>query len=189
MLLLGTVYAAATGQADAAQRALLSGGGEAVQLCLSLCGAYAFFGGVMGLLRESGAMDALARGLTRPLAWLFCFEPGEEKALPEICMNLAADMLGMGNAATASGLRAMGMMAQAQRKAGQASRAMLLFLVLNTTSVQLVPATMIALRAQAGAQNPSDILFPTLMVTAAATGCGVLLCRLCAAAEERRGRG
>ena len=187
LMLAGIAYAAATGQADAAQRALLSGGGQAVELCLSLAGAYGFFGGVMGLLRAGGAADALAAALKKPLARLLRFAPGEERALADICLNLSADMLGMGSAATPAGLRAMRTMAAAQAKPGHASEAMLLFLVLNTTSVQLLPTTMIALRAQAGAADPADIALPTLLATAAATGTGLLLGRLCAAWERRRG--
>lgn len=185
MLLAGVIYAALTGQADAAQRALLSGGEQAVELCLSLAGAYAFFGGVMGLLAESGLSGALAAALRRPLSRLMRFAPGEEKALPDVCMNLAADMLGMGNASTPAGLRAMRTMASAQKSSGQASEAMLLFLVLNVTSVQLLPTTMIALRAQAGAANPADIVLPTLLSTAAATASGVLGCRLCERARQK----
>lgn len=187
MLLGGVVYAAAAGRAEAAQRALLSGGGEAVQLCISLAGSYAFFGGVMGLMRESGLAGGLARGLSRPLSRLFRFAPGEESVLPDICMNLAADMLGMGSASTPAGLRAMRTMAAAQREPGRASSAMLLFLVLNTTSVQLLPATMIGLRAQAGAANPADIVLPTLLATAASTACGVALCLLAAVREGGAG--
>ena len=185
---MGVIWAAATGQADTAQRALLSGGEEAVSLCLSLAGAYGFFGGVMGLLREGGVADALSAMLRRPLARLFRFAPGEEAALADICLNLSADMLGMGSAATPAGLRAMRTMAQAQKQRGCASEAMLLFLVINTTSVQVLPTTMIALRAQAGAASPADIVWPTLLATAAATASGVLMCRLCAAWERRRGR-
>ena len=187
LMLAGIAYAAATGQADAAQRALLSGGGQAVELCLSLAGAYGFFGGVMGLLREGGVAAALAGWLKKPLSRLLRFEPGEEAALEDICMNLSADMLGMGSAATPAGLRAMQTMAAAQREIGRASEAMLLFLVINTTSVQLLPTTMIALRAQAGAKNPADIVLPTLLATTAATVTGVLLCKLCAAWERKRG--
>ena len=185
LLLIGVVYAAATGQADAAQRALLLGGEEAVGLCLSLAGAYGFFGGVMGLLREGGVADALARALKRPLSRLFRFAPGEEAALSDICLNLSADMLGMGSASTPAGLRAMRTMA-AVGQPREASEAMLLFLVINTTSVQLLPTTMIALRAQAGARNPADIVLPTLLATAAATACGVVLCKLFASLERRR---
>lgn len=186
LLLCGVVYAAATGQADAAQRALLSGGEEAVGLCLSLAGAYAFFGGVMGLMRESGLASGLARLLHRPMRRLLRFAPGEEAALADICMNLAADMLGMGNASTPAGLRAMRAMADAQPRPGHASGAMLLFLVLNTTSVQLIPTTMIGLRAQAGAAQPADIVLPTLLSSAVACACGVLLCRLMEAREGAR---
>ena len=89
LLLAGVIYAAATGQADAAQRALLSGGSEAVELCLTLAGAYGFFGGVMGLLREGGVAAALAGWLKMPLSRLFRFEPGEEAAMEDICMNLS----------------------------------------------------------------------------------------------------
>jgi len=186
LLLLGVIHAAATGQAEAAQRALISGGAQAVELCLSLAGAYAFFGGLMGLIRESGLAASLAAALRRPLSRLLRFELGEEAALTDICLNLSADMLGMGNAATPAGLRAMRTMAQAHGGDGRASDAMLMFLVLNTTSVQLLPTTMIALRAQAGAVNPADIVLPTLIATAAATGCGVALCRLCAGRGKRR---
>ena len=105
-------------------------------------------------------------------------ELGEEAALSDICLNLSADMLGMGNAATPAGLRAMRTMADAHGRDGRASDAMLLFLVLNTTSVQLLPTTMIALRAQAGAKNPADIVLPTLLATGAQTLTGIALCKI-----------
>ena len=185
MLLIGVAAAAAQGKLSAAQDALLGGGAEAVAFCMSMAGAYAFFGGLLGVLRESGVTGALANALRRPLFRLFRFAPGEEQALSDISVNLAADMLGMGGAATPAGLSAMRKMAAAGRQDGRASDAMLLFLTLNMCSVQLLPTTMIAIRAQAGAKNPADIVLPTLLATAAATGTGVALCRLCAA----RGRG
>ena len=177
MMLLGLLYAAATGRADAAQRALLSGGGEAVALLLNLAGAYAFFGGLLGILRACGAADALARAMEKPLSRLFRFAPGEE--LSDISLNLSANMLGLGGAATPAGISAMKTMARANPD-GRASNAMILFLVVNTSSVQLLPTTMIALRAQAGAANPADIVLPTLLATAASTVCGVGICRLLA---------
>lgn len=186
LLLVGVVYAAATGQADAAQRALLSGGNEAVELCLSLAGAYAFFSGLMGLLREGGLTCALAKRLERPMTRLFRFRPGEERAIEEICLNLSSELLGMGNAATPAGLRAMRIMADAQERPGTAGEAMMLFLTLNSVSVQLIPTTMIALRAQAGAANPADIVLPTLAVTVVSAVTAVLLCRACAALMRRR---
>ena len=179
MMLLGLLYAAATGRADAAQRALLSGGGEAVALLLNLAGAYAFFGGLLGVLRACGAADALARAMEKPLSRLFRFAPGEEEALSDISLNLSANMLGLGGAATPAGISAMKTMARVHPD-GRASNAMILFLVVNTSSVQLLPTTMIALRAQGGAANPADIVLPTLLATAASTVCGVGICRLLA---------
>ena len=177
MMLSGLAYAAATGRADAAQRALLAGGGEAVALLTNLAGAYALFGGLLGVLRAGGAADALARAMRRPLSHLFRFSAGEEEALGDISLNLSANMLGVGGAATPAGLAAMQKMARANPN-GQASDAMILFLVVNTSSVQLLPTTMIALRAQAGAANPADIVLPTLLATAVSTACGIAACRL-----------
>lgn len=178
MLLIGVVAAAAQGRLSAAQDALLGGGAEAVAFCMSMAGAYAFFGGLLGVLRESGVTGALAAALRRPLFRLFRFAPGEEQALSDISVNLAADMLGMGGAATPAGLSAMRKMAAAGRRDGRASDAMLLFLTLNMCSVQLLPTTMIAIRAQAGAKNPADIVLPTLLVTGVQTLTGIALCKI-----------
>lgn len=180
MLLIGVAAAAAQGRLSAAQDALLGGGAEAVAFCLSMAGAYAFFGGLLGVLRESGVTGALAAALRRPLCRLFRFAPGEEQALSDISVNLAADMLGMGGAATPAGLSAMRKMAAAGRRDGRASDAMLLFLTLNMCSVQMLPTTMIAIRAQAGAKNPADIVLPTLLVTGAQTLTGIALCKILA---------
>lgn len=183
MILLGVIAAAYGGNLGAAQAALLSGGGEAITFCLSMAGAYAFFGGVLGVLRESSATATLAGWLRWPLLKLFPFEKGEEKALDDICVNLAADMLGMGGASTPSGLRAMRTMAAAGEP-GRASDAMLLFLTLNMCSVQALPTTMIALRAQAGSASPADIFLPTLGATGVSMAVGIVLCKFFAARSK-----
>ena len=176
MMISGVIAAAAKGNLGAAQAALLSGGGEAVSFCLSMAGAYAFFGGLLAVARESGMTAALAAFLRRPLFRLFRFRPGEEKAMGDICVNLAADLMGMGGAATPAGLSAMKKMAEVN--GSRLSEAMTLFLVLNMCSVQLLPATMIALRAQAGAANPSDIVLPTIAATAVSAVTGIACCKV-----------
>ncbi|MBQ2833873.1 MAG: nucleoside recognition protein [Clostridia bacterium] len=185
MLLAGMAAAAVNGDFAGAQAALFSGGGEAVSFCMSMAGAYAFFGGLMQILRESGAAEALSRALERPMRRLFPFQPGEEAALPEICMNLSADMLGMGGAATPAGLAAM----KALRKTddGRPGDAMELFLVMNMCSVQLLPSTAIALRAAAGSDRAADIVLPTLIVTAVSMLTGITLCRFFAGRSKSRG--
>ena len=169
------VKAVATGAQPAA---LLMGGGEAVTLCLSLAGAYAFFGGMLEVLRQSGAADALSRLLGRGLARLFRFAPGEEAALGDMSVNLSCNMLGMGSAATAAGLSAMRRLAAEGSQDGQASEAMILFFVLNSACIDLLPTTMIALRAQYGAANPADIILPTVVSTTVSAVTGVVLCRV-----------
>jgi len=184
MLLIGMLAAAVTGRLHEAQAALFSGGSEAVSFCLSMAGAYAFFGGLLGVLGESGVTQALARGLRLPIERLFRFDPGEEAALDDICVNIAADLLGMGGAATPAGLSAMRKMAAAGGHTGRLSGAMGLFLVLNMCSVQLLPSTMIAIRAQSGSQNPADIVWPTLVSTAASGLTGIALCKTLAARSK-----
>ena len=184
MLLAGILVSIGSGDASGMQAALLSGGEEALKLCFSLAGAYALFGGLLGVLRESGVTAVLAARLRRPLMRLFAFEPGEERALSDICVNLSADMLGMGGAAMPAGLSAMRTMAEAGTK-GEPSRAMLLFLVMNMCSVQVLPTTMIALRAQAGSVSPADIFLPTLGATGVSMAVGVVLCQFFAARSKR----
>lgn len=178
MMLAGVIAAAAQGKPAAAQDALLSGGGEAIAFCISMAGAYAFFGGLLAVARESGMTAALASAMRRPLFRLFRFQPGEEAAMGDICANLAVDMMGMGGAATPAGLSAMRTMADAGGNSGRMSDAMTLFLALNMCSVQLLPATMIGLRAQAGAQNPADIVLPTLVCTGISALTGIAVCKV-----------
>lgn len=185
MMIVGVMAAASQGKLGAAQGALLSGGGEAVSFCLNMAGAYAFFGGLLSVARESGMTAALAACLRRPLFRLFRFRPGEERAMGDICVNLAADLMGMGGAATPAGLSAMKKMAEANGNSGKLSEAMTLFLVLNMCSMQLLPTTMIALRAQAGAKNPADIVLPTIAATAVSAVTGIACCKACAAWRKK----
>lgn len=184
MLLIGMLAAGLTGKLHEAQAALFSGGSEAVSFCISMAGAYAFFGGLLGVLRESGVTQALARMISKPLEHLFRFEPGEEKALDDICVNLSADLLGMGGAATPAGLRAMRCMAEAGGHTGRLSGAMELFLVLNMCSMQLLPTTMIAVRAQGGSKSPADIALPTLVSSMVSVLTGIALCKILAARSK-----
>lgn len=187
MMLLGVITAAAQGRLHEAQAALLSGGGEAVSFCMSMAGAYAFFGGLLAVAQESGMTAAIAAALRKPLMRLFRFRPGEERAMGDICVNLAADLLGMGGAATPAGLSAMQKMAEANGHNGALSEAMTLFLMLNMCSVQLLPATMIALRAQAGAENPADIILPTIVCAAVSVVTGIAWCKLSLKRSKRHG--
>lgn len=159
------------GEGDAVMSAALNAAGEGVQTALTLAGGFAFFCGLMNILRRAGAAEALARRLTPGIRRLMGAEvPGD--AVPFIAMNLTANLLGLGNAATPMGVEAARRMAAGE----EAGDALCLFLVINASSVQLLPATVIALRAAAGSADPGAVALPTLLATGVSTLTGILAC-------------
>ncbi len=177
-----------TGRGPGLMSALTDAAGGAVTLSLSLAGGYALWCGLLNVVRRAGLLDALARAMRRPLRAVFPGIPEGSQAAGAIAMNLAANALGVGNAATPAGLRAMEAMGTYARGAADASDDMIMFLCINCASVQLIPTTVIALRAAAGAAEPADILLPTLLSTACSAGTAVLLCKICAHRAGKRAR-
>ena len=175
LLLIGVSVRLFTDGGDAALSSLLSGAETAVALILDLAGAYLFWMGLMGVVRRAGLMDKLSRAL-RP-AILFLFPHAGEAAAP-ISLNLAANMLGMGNAATPFGIESMRLLQKQNPQPAVASDEMCALLCINASCLELLPATMIALRQAAGSQSPAAIVLPTLLSSACSTAVAVLLVRL-----------
>ena len=151
--------------------AALRGAENAVSLSIKMLAVYALWLGVLGVMQRNGVTDFFTR-LFRPVTRkLFKEESEETHAL--ISQNLAANFLGIGSAATPLGIRAVSLM---QGEKTDATDNAVLFIVLNACGVQLLPATIIALRAQSGSASPSDILLPTVLSTAITATIGVLLC-------------
>ena len=168
----GVLFSLLTGQGAAVFPALLGAAQEGVETAISLAGGFALFCGLIGILRAAGVVGALSR-LTAPLLRRLMGEIPAD-ALDYVTMNLAANMLGLGNAATPMGVEAARRMAAGER----AGDALCFFLVLNTASVQLLPTTVIALRAAAGSQAPGQIALPALVSTLISTLAGALSCKL-----------
>lgn len=175
MIVCGTAYAACTGRLEMVSHAVLKAGQEAVDTAVSLLGVFLLFGGVTGILEKSGAVEWLCRHLKRPLGWLFGKETSPE-AMEAITLNLSANMLGLGNAATPMGMRAARLLTPTA--ASTPSPALCMLLVINATSVQLLPSSVIALRAAAGSARPDAIIWPSLLASAASTAAGILLCKV-----------
>ena len=173
MLMAGCALSMFLGQGGEMSRQLLTSAQQAVETVLGMCGSFAFFCGIMAIVREAGVMKRLAQWMHRPLQKLFG-STLQEEAMESVSMNLAANMLGMGNAATPMGIRAVQQMA----KGDTATNAVCLFLVINVSSVQLLPTTMLSLRAAAGSVMPSKVLWPSLIATAASTLAGVVSCKV-----------
>ena len=165
--------------------AAMTGCGEAVTLAISLAGTICLWSGVMKIAERSGLTDLLSRAFLPITTRLFPNLPRKGKAMGAITMNMAANLLGLGNAATPLGLAAM---RELEREAGHpavATDAMITFVVLNTASLQLIPTTNAYLRLAAGSQNPMEILPAVWMASAGSIAVGVMVARVLG----RRGRG
>lgn len=149
----------------------------AVPLALGLVGVMALFLGLMKVAEAGGMLNAVARLLEPPLRRLFPEIPAGHPAMGAMVMNLAANLLGLGNAATPFGIRAMEQLESLNRDKGTASNAQVLFLGINTAGVTLLPTNVIALRAATGSAEPASIVAPTLIATIVATIVAVIAAR------------
>ncbi len=152
---------------DACKMAVMS-------LALPLAGVMALWLGLMKIAEKSGLVSLLAKALRPILRWLFPDVPPNHPAMGSMVMNMAANMLGLSNAATPLGLRAMQDLETLNTRPGTASNAMCTFLAINTSSVQLIPATTIAILAAAGSKNPTVIIGTAFFATCCSTIAGIL---------------
>jgi len=142
-------------------------------IALPLAGLMAFWLGLMRLAEKSGIVTVLARALRPLMGWLFPDVPRDHPAIGAIVMNMAANMLGLANAATPLGLRAMQLLDRLNPRPGTATSAMCTFLAINTSSVQLIPATAVSLLAAAGSTRPFDIVGTAFVATLCSTIAGI----------------
>jgi len=178
MLLVALGCAAVTGNVRPAVDAALKAAETAVTLALGLVGVMALWLGVMRLAERAGLVAVLARLLRPVLVRLFPEVPPQHPAMGSMVLNLAANMLGLANAATPLGLRAMRDLETLNRHPGTATNAMCTFLAINTGSVQLIPATAIALLAAAGAVHPTAIVGSALIATCFSSAAGLIVVKL-----------
>lgn len=165
LILAGVVVAAANGRIDIVTETFFSAADEGVKVCLDLIGLMTLWLGMLEIARQAGLIRVLAR-LVRPLAVrLFPEVPPEHPALGAIIMNISANILGLGNAATPFGLKAMEELQKLNPRPDTASDAMCTFLATNTSCITLVPATIIGVRVAAGSANPTEIVGPTIFAT------------------------
>jgi len=171
LMALSVVVAALKGRLPELTAAALDAAGKASGFALSLVGVLALWMGLMGVAEEAGLVRFIARLAAPVLRRLFPEVPAHHPAMGAIVMNVAANVLGLGNAATPFGIRAMQELESLNPHPGTASDAQAMLCAINTASVQLVPATVIALRTAAGSRAPAEIIGPTLL----ASLCGVLV--------------
>jgi spore maturation protein SpmA/spore maturation protein SpmB len=162
---------------EALSAAILAAAEGAVPLAFGLIGIMALFLGLMKVAEAGGLVDGLARVLTPPLRRLFPTLPPGHPAIGAMAMNVSANLLGLGNAATPFGIRAMEELQSLNSRKTIASNAQVMFLALNTAGITLLPTKVIALRASLGAADPAAITAPTLLATLAATAAAIVAAR------------
>jgi len=173
------VYSFSVGQTENLVSLLNSAISDAANLFLTLAPLMCFWSGIMEITEQSGITGRIARILSPVTRFLFPEIRDDKSAMHKICMNISANILGMGNAATPLGLSAMERLDEINPEPSRASRAMCMFAVINTASVQLIPSSVITLRAAFGSESPSDII-PSVWITTAVTFCvGVFAAKLC----------
>ena len=178
MVLLAVILGGSTGRMEAVSEGAFNAAQAAAALALGLIGIMALWLGVMRLAERAGLVQLLARALQPIMRRLFPDVPRNHPANGAMVMNMAANMLGLGNAATPLGLRAMEHLERLNPHPGTATNAMCTFLAINTSSIQLVPATTVAILSSAGSVRPSAIIGTAFMATICSTAVGIASVKL-----------
>ena len=165
LIIISFIVGAFTGKLQDVTNAMFDGAKSAVNVAIYLIGIMAFWLGIMKIAQKSGIIEFLSK-LIQPLANIIFPElKHNQKATGLITMNVAANALGLTNAATPIGLKAMEEMQNENKQKDTATNSMCTFLAMNTAGFQIIPATVIAILASVGAKNPTEIILPTLIVT------------------------
>lgn len=175
---IGIVVGIISGRGDILSAAIIDSASQTVKLIMSLMGILCLWCGVIKVAEKSGLMDNIAKIMKPVLKKLFKDAGKDDKALSNIVMNITANMLGLSNAATPFGIKAMEEMKRLNPKKDTASDDMSLFLVINACCIQLVPTTIISLRAASGSKNPAEIIIPAIITTTIAAIIGIIICKI-----------
>lgn len=188
MIILGVIFGAVNGSMKEVTEAALDSAGEAVSLCIATAGIMALWVGLMEIAEKSGLILKLTRKLSPFISFMFPDLPKRHKARDYISMNIIANILGLGWACTPAGLKAMEELGKLEEERGNpeylesrersASNEMCTFLILNISSLQLIPVNMIAYRQQYGSVNPAGIIAPAIVATTVSTLVAVVYCKI-----------
>ena len=189
MIAVGIIYGVLTGNMEAVTNGALDSSKEAISLCLNMCGIMALWMGLMEIAKTSGLIEVMTRKISPFVSFLFPRIPKEHPAREAISTNIIANVLGLGWAATPAGLKAMEELANLEKERGNpeyqkgkvgertASNEMCIFLIVNISSLQLIPVNMIAYRSQYGSVMPTAVIAPGLVATLSTALLAVVFCK------------
>jgi len=178
LVLVSVLVAAFTGQMEPVSSSALDAAKKAVELALGLVGAMSLFMGLMNVAQDGGLLRLIARAAAPVMRRLFPEVPADHPAMSAMILNIASNVLGLGNAATPFGIRAMQELDRLNPVKGTATNAMVLFLAINTAGLAIIPTSVLALRAAAGSKDPAGIVFTTWFASACATLVAILAATL-----------
>lgn len=183
LLLSGIFLSSFFGNISVMTEAILDGAKEAVNLCIIMAAVVGFWSGIMEIGVESGLLHLFSKKIDGFLQWMFPALPKKHPAREYMAANFAANFLGLGWAATPAGLKAMEELEQLKEKQNrflcdEASNEMCTFLILNISSLQLIPVNIIVYRSQYGSANPVAIVGPAIVATAVSTGAAIIFCKM-----------
>ncbi|WP_282172698.1 nucleoside recognition domain-containing protein [Cytobacillus firmus] len=184
---IGLVFAMINGTINEVNEAIFNGAKEAVTLCIGLISILVFWLGMMKIAEDAGLLNKLA-SLFRPIVKkLFPEVPGDHPAMGYMLSNMMANMFGLGNAATPLGIKAMEELKRLNGGKNEASRSMITFLAINTSSLTLIPTTVIAIRMNYDSASPTDIVGPTLVATFCSSLAAIMIDRYFYYRRTRKG--
>ena len=172
------IYAIFNGNIEEFNNSIFTSCAQTVDLILKLFGTMCLWNGLMKIVQETSLMKRLAKFISPLMRFLFPTMKKEDKEYKEITINIIANLLGIGNAATPLGLKAMQTMQEKNPQKDRITNEMAMFIVLNTASIQLIPSTVIAVRASLGSVNPSQIIVPVWIATIAADVAGIIASKI-----------
>ena len=182
MILVGICYGAVTGNMKEITNAAIESAGEAVSLCITMMGVMSLWVGLMEIAQKSGLIAKMTRGIGPFITFMFPRIPKDHVSREYISTNIIANVMGLGWACTPAGLKAMEALSDLEKERGKsshiASNEMCVFLILNISSLQLIPVNMIAYRAQYGSVNPAGIVAPAIVATLFSTIVAIIYCKL-----------
>lgn len=174
----GIIFGLISGKADLLSKSIVNSTDATVKLVIGLAGLMCLWCGIMKIAERSGLTDKLAKFLRPVLRLIFKRAASDEKAMGAIIMNLTANMMGLSNAATPFGIKAMEEMQRINPDKNSASDDMSLFLVLNAACIQFVPATVLSIRAACNSNNPGLMIVPAIIATGTAALVGLATCKI-----------
>lgn len=187
-ILISFIYGILRGNIEAINDSIFTSAKNAVELTITFFGTICLWNGIMKIAQETTFVAKLTKLLKPLINFLFPDIKNNEKVREEISMNMIANILGLGNAATPLGLKAMKTLQKENEKKDTISNSMAMFIVINTASLQLIPTTVIAIRASLGSQNPTQIIFPVWGATIAAAVAAITATKIFIAIDKRKNK-